>query len=148
MYSAERLRQLADMGVESIDGPATPRTGEQGGINLVPAGVRGSAAPVWPAFLDWLADFLASGRTANVRRKLAATNAPERHAFVAASFSTDGDVFFALAQEGHPELPASDPVLPSEITHLWVGSIPSIGRCLAWFPDMVWIDVVDRWATA
>jgi hypothetical protein len=148
VLSQETSQQLADMGVESIDGPATPRPGEPGGINLVPAGVRGSAAPVWPAFLDWLADVLASSKTADVRTKLAATNAPERHAFIAASFSTDGDVFFALAQEGHPELPASDPVLPPEITHLWVGSIPSIGRCLAWFPDTGWIDVVDHWATA
>lgn len=140
-------RQLAALGVESIDGPATPRPGEPGGIKLIPAGVMGTATPAWAAFQSWLADFLASSKTADVRRKLAATNAPERHAFIAASFSTDGDVFFALAEDGRPELPGSRPVLPCEITHLWVTTIPSLGRCLAWFPDTGWIDVVDHWAT-
>lgn len=139
-------RQLAEMGV-TVDGPAIPRPGQTGGIHLIPAGIMGSANPVWASFMDWLAAFLASSETADVRRKLAATNAPERHAFIGASFTTDGDAFFALHEEGRPELPASSPTLPPEITHLWVWTTPGIGRCLAWFPDTGWIDVSDHWAT-
>lgn len=143
----ELTQQLASMGIESIDGPAIPRPGQAGGIHLVPAGVTGAATPAWASFLDWLATFLAASKTADVRRKLAATNAPERHAFIAASFTTNGDAFFALSEEGRPELPVSDPVLPPEITHLWVWTTPGIGRCLAWFPDTGWFDVAHRWAT-
>lgn len=139
-------RQLAMMGV-TVDGPGIPRSGETGGIYLLPAGTKGSATPAWAPFLDWLAAFLASGEIADVRSKLAATKAPERHAFVGASFTTNGDAFFALHEEGRPELPASNPALPPEITHLWVWTTPGIGRCLAWFPDMGWIDVIDHWAT-
>jgi len=140
------MQQLARMGV-TVDGPGIPRPGQTGGIHLLPAGIKGSATPVWASFLDWLAAFLASGETADVRSKLAATNAPERHAFVGASFTTNGDVFFALHEEGRPELPATNPTLPPEITHLWVWTTPGIGRCLAWFPDTGWIDVSDHWAT-
>lgn len=147
MADEELAQQLASMGVESIDGPAIPRPGDTGRIHLVPAGVTGTAAPAWASFQDWLTTFLAASKTADVRRKLAATNAMERHAFIAASFTTNGDAFFALSEEGRPELPVSDPVLPLEITHLWVWTTPSIGRCLAWFPDRGWIDVIDHWAT-
>lgn len=143
----EVVRELARMGVESIDGPAIPRPGDPGGIHLIPVGVMGSATPTWVPFMDWIAGFLASSKTADVRGKLAATNAPERHAFIAASFTTDGDAFFALDEEGHPELPPSPPALPTGITHLWVWTTPGIGRCLAWFPEVGWIDVRDHWAT-
>jgi hypothetical protein len=143
----ETTQQLASMGVESVDGPAIPRPGNPGGIHLVPAGVMGSATPAWEPFMDWVTGFLTSSKTGDVRRKLAATNAPERHAFIAASFTTDGDAFFALDEEGRPELPPRSPVLPPEITHLWVWTTPSMGRCLAWFPDKGWLDAADHWAT-
>jgi hypothetical protein len=142
----ETMQQLAMMGI-TVDGPATPQPGQTGGIYLIPAGVTGSASPAWASFMEWTAAFLASSRTADVRRKLAATNAPERHAFIGASFTTDGDAFFALAEEGRPALPPSNPTLPPEVTHLWVWTTPGIGRCLAWFPNTGWIDVIDHWAT-
>lgn len=97
--------------------------------------------------MDWVEKFLASDKTSDVRRKLTATGAPERHAFIGASFTTDGDAFFALAENGRPELPADNPTLPPEITHLWICQIPSIGRGLAWSRDTGWIDVSDHWAT-
>jgi hypothetical protein len=140
------MQQLAGMGA-TVEGPATPHPGHTGGIHLVPNGVTGSAHPVWPSFMDWIETFLASDKAADVRSKLAATHAPERHAFVGASFTTNGDAFFALDEEGRPELPPRDPNLPSEITHLWVWTTPAIGRCLAWSPDTGWIDVSDHWAT-
>jgi hypothetical protein len=140
-------QRLAEMGV-TVDGPGIPRPGEAGGIHLLPAGIKGSATPAWASFMEWLDAFLASSESADVRRKLETTNAAERHAFVGASFTTNGDAFFALHEEGRPELPASDPTLPPEITHLWVWAAHGIGRCLAWFPDTGWIDVIDHWATS
>lgn len=140
-------QQLAEMGV-TVEGPAIPRPGQTGGIHLLPAGIKGSPLPAWGYLLDWLAAFLSSSERHDVRSKLASTNAGERHAFVGASFTTNENAFFALYEEGRPELPASNPTLPPEITHLWVWTTPALGRCLAWFPETGWIDVADHWATA
>jgi hypothetical protein len=142
-----RMEQLTKIGVVKVDGPTAPRPGETGGIHLVRTGVTGSAVPAWSSFMDWIEKFLASDKTSDVRHKLIATGAPERHAFVGASLTTNGDAFFALAENGRPGLPPRDPNLPPEVTHLWVCTVPSIGRCLAWFPGTGWIDVSDHWAT-
>ncbi len=143
----QEARQFARLGV-TVTGPGMPRPGESGAIQLMPEGIYGPALLTWEPFLDWINAFLASGRAADVRRKLAATGAAERHAFVGASFTTPGPAYFALRQEGWPELPGDNPALPPEITHLWAWSVPGIGRCLAWFPDTGWLDPIDHWATA
>ncbi len=57
-----------------------------------------------------------------------------------------GDVYFALSMEEH-SLPREPPKLPDEITHLWLMQAPPLGRCLAWFPDRGWLDVMWHWAT-
>ena len=85
----------------SITGPFEPTTTQPGGVYLyVPpgSGVTGSPIAAWPVFLDWINSFLASGSAADIRSKLAATGAAERHAFVGASFTTPGDAYFALAR--------------------------------------------------
>jgi hypothetical protein len=139
-------QQLAKLGAV-VMGPWMPSPNLPAGIRLTPEGVYGSGA--WPPFLEWIGAFLASDRTTDVRSKLAATGASERHAFIGASFTTPGDAYFALSREGRPELPDSAPNLPPEITHLWVWAIPGHNRCLAWFPDTDtgWLDVMDHWAT-
>jgi hypothetical protein len=138
--------QMARLGV-TVMGPGIPRPGEEGGIYLIPEGISGSPALVWSALLAWINGFLAGDKTADVRGKLAATGAVERHAFVGLSFISPGDAFFALREEGRPELPVSNPELPTEITHLWISTTTGHGRCLAWFPGAGWLDVADHWAT-
>jgi hypothetical protein len=79
--AASYAERLARMGV-SINGPSEPTATQPGGIYFLPEGVTGSACADWPVFLDWINNFLASSRAADVRAKLAATGAAERHAFV------------------------------------------------------------------
>jgi hypothetical protein len=140
-------QQLARLGIR-VTGPGEPIPGQPGGIRLIPEGVSGFVGPIWESFLGWINEFLASARTEDVRRKLAATGAAERHAFIGASFTTPGDAFFALSYEGRPGLPNAEPCLPPEITHLWAWSAMASARCLAWFPGRGWLDVADHWATA
>jgi len=144
--SPQEIQQLGRLGVTVSGG--MPRAGEPGVIHLLPEGILGPARLTWEPFLDWIKTFLTSDLTEDVRRKLAATGAAERHAFIAVSFTTPGPVYFALRYDGRPELPDSNPSLPQEITHLWVWSVPGIERCLAWFPDTGWLDPLDHWATA
>ena len=134
----------------SITGPSEPTTTQPGGVYLYVrpgSGVMGSPIAAWPVFLDWINSFLASSSAADIRSKLAATGAAERHAFVGASFTTPGDAYFALEVEHWPELSSADPFLPQEITHLWVWATPGWSRCLAWFPNTRWFDVMDHWAS-
>jgi len=83
------VNRIAKMGV-SITGPSEPTAAQPGGIYLLPEGVSGSPFTAWPVFLDWINNFLASSRAHDVRAKLAATDATERHAFVGASFTAPG----------------------------------------------------------
>lgn len=140
-------RQLSRLGVE-IAGPGEPTPRHRGGIRLHPQGITGSPGGRWEVFLEYLATFLTAPATSDVRRKLGGCGAAERHAFIGLSFTSPGDAFFALNYDGRPGLPPRDPVLPPEITHLWVWTVPGISRCLAWFPDRGWLDPMDHWATA
>jgi hypothetical protein len=140
-------RELARMGV-TVLGPWAPGPNRPAGIYLAPEGIKGSADLLWEPLLEWIRSFLASDRAADVRKKLATTDAAERHAFLGASFTSPGDAYFALRREGRPQLPSSDPILPPEITHLWVWAVQGHPRCLAWFPDRGWLDVMDHWATS
>ncbi len=55
--------------------------GEHGAVKLVPQGIGGPVDVTWKVFLDWIKEVLASPKMADVRRKLAASGAPERHVF-------------------------------------------------------------------
>lgn len=140
-------QQLASLGVR-VTGHWMPRPGETGAIELLPEGILGPAELEWEPFLNWINAFLVSRRAADVREKLAATGAAERHAFIGVSFTTPGSAYFALREEGWPRLPSHNPTLPPEITHLWIWSVRGIERCLAWFPDTGWLDPIDHWSTA
>ena len=144
----QETQQLANLGVRVTGGPWIPRPGETGTIRLLPEGILGPAQLTWEPFLDWINALLVSPPTADVRRKLAATGAAERHAFIGVSFTAPGPVYFALREEGRPGLPGHNPTLPPEITHLWIWSVRGIERCLAWFPDTGWLDPIDHWSTA
>lgn len=136
------MRRLLELGVVMLgSGPSDP-----GEIRLIPAGIHGSAIHTWEPVLGWLEQTLASPRLADVRTKLAKTNADERHVFIGVSYTSPSDVFFGLTMDNRT-LPAVAPRLPPEITHLWMGHVPSIDRCIAWFPDRGWLDPMLHWRT-
>lgn len=135
-------RQLTAMGL-SVYGPWEPTPNRPPGIHIRAEGVAGSAN--WETFLQWIRDFLTSKRTRDVRDKLAATSASERHAFIATSFTSPNGAYFSLSRNGYPHLPPRDPELPPEITHLWTWSLQLHNRCLAWLPASGWIDIHDHW---
>ncbi|MBF5000707.1 hypothetical protein IRT45_26565 [Nocardia sp. BSTN01] len=75
------------------------------------------------------------------RRKLSATAMPERHMFVWV------DHYHVQASRGlaEPELPARDPVMPGEITHLWLAAdsgLRGIGGW-HWSPTQRWSRLAD-----
>jgi hypothetical protein len=115
-------------------------------IRLYPDGIRGPAVITWVPVLDWIARTLGSQRLTDVRAKLALTNADERHAFLGVTYTSPGNVFFALTIE-EQTLPSEPPSLPVEITHLWLMNTSSLERCVAWFPDRGWFDPMRHWAT-
>jgi hypothetical protein len=123
------------------------REGDRGTIRLYPAGISGPAAISWDPVIDWLRRTLSSARLDDVRSKLAATGADERHLFFGITFSSPSEAFFAL-DDYKQSLPDEPPGLPEEITHLWLMRASSPGRCLAWFPDRGWFNPSQHWATA
>jgi hypothetical protein len=74
-----------------------------------------------------------------VPRKLAKTGADERHAFIVVTLTSEWDVFHALTMDGYSHLPAMDPALPDEVTHVWLLNT-SGDRCISWFPETGWFD--------
>ncbi|MBM0259599.1 hypothetical protein JNW89_25705 [Micromonospora sp. 4G55] len=143
-HQSRQVRDLAALGIVQLASrPA--RDGEEGRVLLFGQGTGGAAEQDWTAFHGWLRDYLHDENRADVRRKLRATNADERHVFVGMSFSTPWLAYHALSED-YNGLPERPPELPGEITHLWVYAYPT-GRCLAWFPDKGWVDPRACWAT-
>ncbi len=140
------VTQLLHHGVIRVSSRAC-REGEPGTIRFLPGGISGPAAVAWAHVIDWLDRTLSSARLDDVRSKLAATGAAERHLFLGTTYSSPSDVFFAL-DEYNQSLPDEPPDLPHEITHLWLMRAFSVGRCIAWFPDRGWFDPSEHRATA
>lgn len=145
-YDDSRVARLVHHGVVRVSSRQCI-SGEIGMIRFHPAGISGSPAISWNAVVTWLRRTLSSARLDDVRSKLAATDATERHLFLGVTYSSPSDVFFAL-DDYDQSLPSEPPDLPREITHLWLMRASPAGRCIAWFPDWGWFDVSKRWATA
>jgi hypothetical protein len=137
------VTRLAELGVVMLS--SRVRAVEPALARLFPDGIVGPRGPHWQAVSSWVARTLSSDELKGVRKKLAATNADERHFFLGVSYSSPGEVFFALAVD-EQTLPSETPALPREITHLWLTN-PMGDRCIAWFPDRGWFDVARSWAT-
>lgn len=139
------VRRLVGLGVVGLASRTAPPR-QDPSVRLYPSGITGPASVTWDPLKGWLKDTLASSRLADVRRKIARTGASERHVFLGLTFSSPGDVYFALdiSQNGLPDRP---PWLPSEITHVWIMAAEMPGRCLAWSPDQGWFDPVWHWKT-
>jgi hypothetical protein len=143
--SVDELRQLNGLGVVRLSS-RPPQPAERPTILLYPQGVGGPAEQDWPALITWLADFLSAPGRADVRRKLASTGAAERHAFVGLPLGKEWSAFHSL-HDRYGGLPDQPPVLPPEVTHVWVWAQP-FNRCIAWFPDRGWFTPREHWATA
>ncbi len=138
------IARLRELGVVMLS--SRIRHAEPALARLFPDGIVGWRGPDWQAVLAWIERTLSSDELNGVRKKLAATSADERHFFLGISYSSPGEVFFALAID-EPTLPSEAPTLPAEITHLWLMN-PFTDRCVAWFPGRGWFDVARNWATA
>lgn len=139
------VARLLDLGVVELSSvPSGP--GQQAVSRLYTTGIVGPIVIRWPVVLDWISDTLASPRFADVRTKLDLTGADQRHVFIGVTFTSPGDVYFALDLREH-SLPPDPPTLPNEITHLWLMHAPFPDRCLVWSPDRGWFDPVWHWAT-
>jgi hypothetical protein len=119
-------------------------TGESGELRLTPDGVEGPYHGDWQVFAAWLDALLHAERLADVRRKLLATGAAERHCFVGLTFATFGDAYFAMNRQNG--LPPVSPDMPEEITHLWLMHFQGDHRCLVWSPAHGWRDAERSWA--
>jgi hypothetical protein len=97
------------------------------------------------SLVGWINQFLSDDERDDVRRKLRESGPGERHVFALASFTSPWQAYNGLTEGG--ALPNQDPVLPDGITHLWVWTVPHVGRCLAWFPDRGWFEPRCYWAT-
>ncbi|MDG4833022.1 hypothetical protein O7627_27495 [Solwaraspora sp. WMMD1047] len=145
LHDVEAVRALAASGVVRLASRPVV-TDEEGKAIMYGKGAGGPAGQNWDAFNDWLATFLHDPRQVDVRAKLAATDAVDRHAFIGMSFSTPWAAYHTLSDD-YQGLPSRPPKVPAEVTHVWVWSYP-IGRCIAWFPETGWFDPSTRWATA
>lgn len=140
----ENVRRLLELGVVTLS-CGLPSSGD-GSVRLYPERVEGPAAVAWAPVVNWIGETLASVRLLDVRTKLMKTGAPERHVFLGITFTSPGEVYFALSLQ-EPTLPDEPPKLSDEITHVWLMNAPPLGRCLAWFPDRGWLDVRQHWVT-
>jgi hypothetical protein len=91
--------------------------------------------------VSWVGEFLNHDNRADVRSKLAQTKALERHAFIVITLMSEWDVHHALTDDGYGHLPAADPELPDEVTHVWLLGTECADRCIAWLPEQGgWVD--------
>lgn len=133
----QALDRLTDLGAVMLaSAPAV-----NGSASLLPDGIIGPENESFEAFAGWVSRRLAE--LVDVRQKLSATRSPERHIFVGTTFTSPPHVYFArLAGDRLPE-----PVLPAEITHVWVWNVEAGETVLAWFPDRGWFAPSAEWAT-
>lgn len=138
------VNRLLSLGVvELASGPAESGRGR---ARLYPMGIIGPSERSWQSFLEWVSDTLASPKLADVRKKLMKTGSAERHVFLGITFTSLPEVYFGLTI-GENGLPSAAPRLPAEITHVWLWNIEGGDRCITWFPDQGWADVMKHWAT-
>lgn len=116
------VARLVAFGVVGLS--SRPATGEeQGKVLLYPEGISGPSLPDWLPVVEWTSQTLASPRLADVRSKLLRTHAAARHAFIGVTFSSPGEVYFALDIRRERSLPTMPPQLPPEISHVWLMSL-------------------------
>jgi hypothetical protein len=133
---------ILELGVDRIvAGSACPG---EAVARLVLPDVGGPAKVDLARVVDWCGELLRGRQTNDVRTKLAATIAEERHAFIVVGWGSEWPVLHALYPDAGAKLPACAPDLPNEITHLWLLGAPPADRLIAWSPQRGWIDSRQR----
>lgn len=88
---------------------------------------------------SWVADFLSEDGQRDVLAKLGRSGLEERHAFVLLpGFAVAPFAVIDLLLRDDAPLPTVDPILPSEVTHVWVASTWSSGCGFRW-------SAAERW---
>lgn len=88
---------------------------------------------------EWLGEFLAAAERADVRAKLAASEAAQRHVVVVVpGFTPAPFEVVDLLMRPSPPLPPASPPLPEEITHVWVASTWQGASGIRWSPEGGW----------
>ena len=139
------IGQLARLGIASLYSRPL-LSGEKPRMQIVPEGTGGFARDDWSGFQRELSDILHGTALGDVRTKLAACVATERHIFLGLTMTSSWDLNYWLKADQKP-LPTDPPALPWEATHLWIWGMYPIGRVLAWFPGQGWFDPSANWAT-
>jgi hypothetical protein len=100
----------------------------------------GCVAPTADSVGPWVGGFLAAPpRRSDVVRKLRASGAPRRHAFVVVSdFSAATFAVQDSLRLNDVRLPSSDPSLPDGITEVWLASTWAIGVGVRWSECAGW----------
>jgi hypothetical protein len=99
----------------------------------------GYSPPTGDPLAIWLGEWLAQPSQAHNVRKLAASDARERHVFVLVpGFTSAPFAVIDLLIAVNAPLPTIPPVLPSEVTHVWAMSGWSTGDGFRWSPDTGW----------
>jgi hypothetical protein len=100
----------------------------------------GWAAPTGDAVSTWISQWIGERSQADNLRKLQRSGAAERHLFVIVpglESTAPFGVNDLLMRTGAP-LPASPPVLPAEVTHVWIMGVWQSGQGFRWSPDNGW----------
>lgn len=115
-------------------------------IQLPTERAGGAVASTDDALSGWLGEWLRGDPRQDVRRKLRASGAAERHVFIVVPPFADGDfgVRDILLRDDAP-LPATAPDLPQEVTHVWVASTWTSGDGFRWDPNSGWLRFDKVW---
>lgn len=136
--SSSFAKEINRLGIDMM--AAGPEAVGDAQVNYVLPGAEGPATVDLARLVEWCGEFLHDPRRADVRRKLAATGAPERHVFVVVSWATEWAVLHALSRDARGMVPDIPPPLPAEVTHLWLLGTGPADRLIAWLPTRGWID--------
>lgn len=105
----------------------------------------GIVASTGDALVEWANEWIIDPGRADNLRKLAASGMAERQlCLVLPDFATvPFGVLDLLTREGAP-LPTVPPILPPEVTHLWVLSVWTMADGVRWSPDGGWSHFAKR----
>ena len=129
-----------DLGVTSLMQGETDFPGSIYITIDLPSDRSGGAVPATgdPLAL-WVGGFLQDGDRADVRRKLALSNADDRHVVVLVpGFSPAPFGVTDLLMRDDAPLPDLPPDLPEEITHVWMLSTWTSGKVFSWSSSSGW----------
>jgi hypothetical protein len=127
-----------DMGITHVSQGATAHPGVIYLTIEQPHNRTGGAAS--PAeLLAWVPKFFAEPQQSDILTKLARSAATERHAFVfLPGFSTAPFGVTDLLWQVDSVLPTDPPILPPEVTHLWLVATWRVGTGVRWSVDSGW----------